>query len=564
MPTTTALENTEAPPAHDALEINVPAETPNRRIAWTGAVSAAVHLLLLLTVGVATFESRRPNSAPELRLYVELEDQGRDEEHDRAGPVEAKQPAAPVEAPKERLLSAATPSRSTSVRSQPQTVAPAAPPSPVTAPAESSDSGTAESESPPEPAAVLTTTGESEREVPVSAAPAAPPPGIDIPAKQQAVLSRWVMNAVEKLQDANKSQGQLTLRHDGREYIATLERIPAADSMEIERVKVEIDTEQNGKRLRTRIEMKRLAFSHFAQIVDFWDPQVQFHDDEIVGRFHSNSRINVTYDRSVVPHFLSVVTTAAPGFNFGETRGHRRDDEIFRGGIQTRAGRIVLPKIRAPIPSNDGESSAQNRWFSRDTRITFYRDGTYGWREAGAEGPEQRAALSSPASLIGGRNVTLSVRGTVRGKVEVYSPECIVVEGNLLYAHDPRHTADADDYLGLISAKDVEIARPDVTGPGDLEIDGAVYARRRFVVTHDYAQPQGTLLIYGSLTAGSLSATEPRYATRYQFDPRLEEERPPGFPMTDRYEIEGWDEQWQDMGAEPEHELAGAGAPSTG
>lgn len=564
MPTTTALENTEAPPGNDALEINVPAEKPNRRIAWTGAASAAVHLLLLLTVGVATFESRRPNSAPELRLYVEREDQGSDEEHDRAGPVEEKPPAAPVQAAKERLLSAATPSRSRSVRSKPLTVAPAAPPSPVTPPVESSDSGTAESESPPEPAAVLTTTGESEREVPVSAAPAAPPPGIEIPARQQAVLSRWVMNAVEKLQDAHRTQAQLTLRHEGREYIATLERVPAADSMEIERVKVEIDTEENGKRLRTRIEMKRLAFSNFAQIVDFWDPDVQFHDDEIVGRFHSNSRINVGYDRIVAPHFLAAVTTAAPGYTIANAQGHRRNDEIFRGGIQTRAGRIVLPKIPAPVSANDTESLAQNRWFTRDTRITFYRDGTYGWQEAGAAGPEQRAALSSPATLVGGRNVTLSVRGTVRGKVEVYSPECIIVEGNLLYAHDPRQTADADDYLGLISAKDVEIARPDVTGPGDLEIDAAVYARRRFVVTHDYARPQGTLLIYGSLTAGSLSATEPRYATRYQFDPRLEEERPPGFPMTDRYEIEGWDEQWQDVGAEPPHELAGAGTPSTG
>ena len=96
----------------------------------------------------------------------------------------------------------------------------------------------------------------------------------------------------------------------------------------------------------------------------------------------------------------------------------------------------------------------------------------------------------------------------------VYSPERIIIEGSLIYVHDPRRTADGGDYLGLLSRKDVEIARLDVTGPGDLEIQAAVYARRRFVVTDYDAPREGTLLIYGSLTAGSLSATEPRYATR--------------------------------------------------
>ena len=51
--------------------------------------------------------------------------------------------------------------------------------------------------------------------------------------------------------------------------------------------------------------------------------------------------------------------------------------------------------------------------------------------------------------------------------------------------------------------------------------------------------------IYGSLTAGSISATEPRYATRTEFDPRFERTRPPGFPETERYEVEGWDGQWR-------------------
>lgn len=52
------------------------------------------------------------------------------------------------------------------------------------------------------------------------------------------------------------------------------------------------------------------------------------------------------------------------------------------------------------------------------------------------------------------------------------------------------------------------------------------------------------LTIHGSLSAGSLSATEPRYATRVVFDERLETHWPPNFPMTDHYEIIKWNRKW--------------------
>jgi len=90
-----------------------------------------------------------------------------------------------------------------------------------------------------------------------------------------------------------------------------------------------------------------------------------------------------------------------------------------------------------------------------------------------------------------------------------------------------------------------------VTGPGDLEIQAAIYAKRRFIVSDDPAPGEptacpcaATLSIHGSLTAGPLSPTEPRYATQYEFDNRLEQVRPPGSPVTDRYEVDTWDPEW--------------------
>jgi len=119
---------------------------------------------------------------------------------------------------------------------------------------------------------------------------------------------------------------------------------------------------------------------------------------------------------------------------------------------------------------------------------------SYGWRELGVDNPEHKQVMSTPAYIVGASNTTICVHGTVSGKVLVYSPERIVIEGSLVYAHDPRLNSGCRDYLGLLSSKDVEIARPDVTGPGDLEIHAAVFARRRFVVTDEDAREMARCL----------------------------------------------------------------------
>ena len=55
------------------------------------------------------------------------------------------------------------------------------------------------------------------------------------------------------------------------------------------------------------------------------------------------------------------------------------------------------------------------------------------------------------------------------------------------------------------------------------------------------------LLILGSLTAGTIMETEPRYATKLDYDKRFEYLRPANFPMTRRYEVDSWDQDWQEV-----------------
>ncbi|MFQ5549110.1 MAG: hypothetical protein ACE5FV_12515 [Woeseia sp.] len=363
--------------------------------------------------------------------------------------------------------------------------------------------------------------------------------------KQEVMLKRKLSALASKLDRMPDAAEDVSWRYKGQEYLAEFTQLPAEDDMGMQRVIVEVSTEEDGKRLSTEVRMKRLAFSNYAQFVNRWDPNVQIHDDELDGRFHSNSQINLTFDRKVKPLFRGEVTTTARRVNFAETRGYARRDQIFAGGLETGVRYVGLPKRFLPFPGGAQVSEHQVNRFVEDTRITFYADGSYGWQVIGSESPGQRAAITDAAVyLIADEKVKLYVRGTVNGKVLVYSPERIVIEGSLVYEQHPEENPDADDYLGLVSDKYVDIAPPDVTGPGDLSVNAAIYAKRRFAVKRYRSRENALLYLYGSLSVGSLSATEPRYRTRIQFDRRLEELRPPGFPVTDQYEVESWNATW--------------------
>jgi hypothetical protein len=363
--------------------------------------------------------------------------------------------------------------------------------------------------------------------------------------KQKKMLDREVREWTEDLHRMPDVASGLTWTYQGQEYLARFTQLPAADDMDIQRMIVEISTEEGGKRMSSEVYMKRLAFSNFAQLVNRWDPDVEIHDDEMDGRFHSNTEISLTYDRKVKPLFHGKVTTTSRRINVTNERGLSKRDQIFVGGLQTGVRSIRLPKHFLPFPGEAGIADDQIHRFGEDTRITFYGDGSYVWQPINSESPQQVAAMSGDTTyLIADRKVKLYVKGTVNGKVLVYSPERIVIEDDLVYEQNPEELPDADDYLGLVSDKYVDIAPPDITGPGNILINAAIYAKRRFAVRGYRFRENALLYLYGSLSAGTLSATEPRYYTKIRFDHRLEEMRPPGFPMTDRYEVESWDTSW--------------------
>jgi hypothetical protein len=361
---------------------------------------------------------------------------------------------------------------------------------------------------------------------------------------ERSLLLHRLANITERL--GNVSEARIEWAQDARHYSVILIVQRAQDASALDRVVADVRTENQGRPVFTRLTLKRMAFSNFVQLVDRWDPLVQLHDDEIDGRMHFNSQFNLMHDQTTAPKLLGKVTTAARRFNT-ESRSSRREYEIFRGGIETRAGRIPLPEHFDPLAWTARDGNARTHACANDTRILFFGDGSYLLRDLDTRTSRYVASTTDgPIYFIGEPDVTLYVKGIVKGKILIYSPKRIVIEGNLTYARDPRR-ARSHDMLGLVSDGTVQIAPAHVTGRGDLEIHAAIFARRRFTVT-DIDHPRaGTLHIFGSLTAGTLSATEPRYATKLDYDSRFEAHRPPGFPSTNRYALEQWDEKWMEV-----------------
>lgn len=328
-------------------------------------------------------------------------------------------------------------------------------------------------------------------------------------------------------------------------FTAKVKHSRASTATGLDEAEIVITTEQNGQQWQTRMRMQRLAFSHFAQFVDDWDPRVAIHDDQLDGRFHTNSTFTVSSGKGVQPKFQGKVTTAAFDVRQNEQWGVMSDKEIFQAGLETGAREIRMPNLAVTFFSTASLADSLYHRIEEETWLTFHADGAYSWRTAKQEQPQRRALPREPFLIVGGKKAALHVRGVVAGKVLVQSERKIVIEDDLTYARSPESDSRSEDYLGLVSRNDVLIAPPQITGPGDLRIYAAILARGKFEVTHLYGGEKAALHLYGSLSAGSLSATEPRYATRVRFDKRLEQRRPPYFPMTDRYEIIDWLPEWR-------------------
>lgn len=371
--------------------------------------------------------------------------------------------------------------------------------------------------------------------------PVMAPATLPMPARERSRLEKVVHKLATKFAPSDSS---FEFTEKGKTYTARMRHLPAQSATALDEIHLEISRKENGSDLTTEIRLRRLAFSHFAQFVDIWNPRVAVHDDELDGRFHSNTSFAVSSSGRTQPKFRGKVTTAGFEIKSGDARPFLDEAAIFLAGLETGVQTIRVPKNVNQIAA---APDSLKHIFEEETWITFERAGAFSWHSASApENLQRRKLPRAPFFIVGQEKARLHVQGVINGVVLVCAKKKIIIDDDLIYAAHQETLAQADDYLGLVSQGDIEIAPPAITGPGDLTIHAAIFAKGEFRVTQ-YSRGDGNakLHLLGSLSAGTLSATEPRYATHIVFDKRFERRRPPHFPVTDKYEIVNWEEAWQ-------------------
>ena len=410
-----------------------------------------------------------------------------------------------------------------------------------------SDSSASEADAPPiDDAAIYLA---SDGELAISAVQGTPDlqaaEQVQVTESEQRMLDQKIRHWAETLNELEDVSQTVSWQELGQTYVASFSRVPASGEMDTDEVIVEVATEKDGERLTTQLRMKKMAFSNFGQFVHRWDPNISMHDDELTGRFHSNSRFNLEYTRRAKPLFTDKVTTASYRVNLN---GPTSKKKIFLGGLETGVKRIAMPKPKMLFPEVEtgiAEGHRENTVFvEQSSRLRFLAEGSVLIQSLKQASPPRKVMIGDEALYImASPKAQLHVSGVVNGAVAVYSPKRIVIEGDLMYrSFEP--VEQGGDFIGLVSGRSVVIPSRRITGEGDLTIHAAIYARGRFLVTHHEGARSGLLTVHGSVSAGSLSATEPRYATKIVFDRRLEDVRPPGFPVTDRYELAMADNGW--------------------
>jgi hypothetical protein len=363
----------------------------------------------------------------------------------------------------------------------------------------------------------------------------------------QTVLAQLQTLSAQQLEEAFNTNSALPI---DRHIVEVTDRVPA-DLTRLASYEVAIRYEENGQQFSTTATLSERAFSHYAKFVHRWDPLVSMSEDRIEGHFHSNSAVNLFADYRSRPEFDGPVTIAATQHISRRTRR----SGLFPAGVETGVDAVPLPATAMPAPFLLSPADIQLHTVDRDTRLTFLPDGRYQWQDL--DDPDNSGMGSTqeqPLLVAATGNARLEVSGEVHGIVALFSPRRITINDSLVYAENQ---ADHSQ-LTLISDGNIEIASQSVTGGGDLHIHAAIYARQRFSVRRFRDRHQGELYIFGSLIAGSLSATEPRFTTHIRHDPRFENNRAPAFPGTGQVQLSSWDQQWS---VQPLTEQALSGVP---
>jgi len=281
--------------------------------------------------------------------------------------------------------------------------------------------------------------------------------------------------------------------------------------------------------------------------------------DRLNGPTQTNGNFNIFGN----PIFEGVASSAAnyirfynngSSVNLSQPTNSPNDVPDFQKGMVFGVTPTVMPVRAASLRS--AALSVGGLLLTGNTTVVLNSDGTMNVTNTAKSWSNRNMPLPANGALFvdcGSRcrtGASLTLSGTLNGKLTVGAARDILVPNNIVYADDPRVNPDSDDVLGVIAERDVVIRD---SAPTDLEIDGCVMALgTSFMRENWWSGLKGTLTVDGGIIQdqrgpvgtfnGTTKAKLSGYSKNYLYDSRLLSNPPPFIPTTGDYITLAWED----------------------
>ena len=276
----------------------------------------------------------------------------------------------------------------------------------------------------------------------------------------------------------------------------------------------------------------------------FWD------QDHLNGPTHTNGHFNIkgdpTFDGEVrsVDNYIRYYNNGN-NINSSNLSNSPHDMPNFNSTVTLGGDATNMPTQALSLRT--ASTSTGGLRLTGNTTVVLNANGTMNVTNSAQKWNNKNMALPSNGSLFV-NNGTLTISGTLNGRLTAGASNDIIVPTNIIYNVNPITNPASTDTLGLISEQDVVISH---NAPTNIEIDASIMALNTSFLLDDWdnGPAKGTLTVLGGIIqnergpVGTFSGTTKvsGYSKNYNYDTRLLTSPPPFVPTTGDYITLSWE-----------------------
>ncbi|MCX5696135.1 MAG: hypothetical protein NTW18_05740 [Candidatus Omnitrophica bacterium] len=373
--------------------------------------------------------------------------------------------------------------------------------------------------------------------------------------------------AVQQLRDGSASDFPGTLSPVGT-YAVTITDLGLYGTMRRYKI-VSVGIAGNiSKRLTNIVQVDNYArYIWFTDGENYGSSNVWFWDqDHLNGPTHTNGQLNIA-GHNPGPIFDGEVRSTNDQINYfnngnnivsSNSTNSPYDTPAFNGGLTLGSNSVNMPRQATYLRN---ASSSGGLRLNDDATVVLNSTGTmditnndYYYANCTGSCSHCCTLTARPLPANGALfvdNGTLTVSGTLNGRLTAGASGDVIIVGSTTYFNNPRVNPSSTNMLGLISESDVTIAS---SASYNLEVDASIMALNTSFMLENWwkGSPKGTLTVYGGIIqdqrgpVGTFDGIGGEkltgYSKNYTYDSRMLDTPPPFFPTTGDYVTLAWQE----------------------